>query len=450
MQTRLIQTALALFALGLAAPALTDAGAAGPPAVELAVDQVRAEALSLLKAGKHDAAYTLYMRLLRERPDDDEINYGLALAAQESKRYPQALMAYERLTDRYPADATLRLHLAHLYMRMEDADAARRELEMARRFDPSITDDAVDKAMTALEQAQSHWQYRGKLSAGVLYDSNANFGPASEVMTLGIWKDLVVQGVKARDSWGDYINGALDVAWRPSEDSAWWLSGDMGFYKRWNFNSKLLTNNEFGWGRLGLGLRRVGSSTMLDLRLKGEVADQSRDQRLSVLGPEFLFVWALHPRAQLLTRAAWESRVYSLDIGRDGSYWWAGEYLRLFLGKDNHELLAGVRVLGGITTEDDYAYTGWEGSLRLLLKLPWNFELAPFAAWRKENYAGPATGLEQDNRSDALWRYGVFLAYGITPHLQVDVGWQYGNNDSTSPLYVYTQHTVNMGLTWKF
>lgn len=436
--------------LGLAAAISADANAASRPAAELAVDQVRAEALSLLKTGKYDAAYTLYMRLLRERPDDDEINYGLALAAQGSGRYPQALMAYERLTDRYPADATLRLHLARLYMRMNDSEGARRELEMARRFDSSITDDAVDKAMAALEKAQSRWQCRGRLSAGVLYDSNANFGPASDVMTLGIWKDLVIHGVKARDSWGDYINGALDVAWRPGENSAWWLSGDMGFYKRWNFSPKLLTNNEFGWGRLGLGLRRVGSSTMLDLRLKGEVADQSREQRLSVLGPELLFAWAFHPRAQLLTRAAWESRVYSLDIGRDGNYWWAGEYLRLFLGKDNHELLAGVRVTGGTTTEDDYAYTGWEASLRLLLKLPGNVELTPFAAWRKENYAGPATGLERDNRSDTLWRYGVFLAYGITPHLQVDVGWQYGSNDSTSPLYVYTQNSVNMGLTWKF
>ena len=51
------------------------ATAASLPALDLALDQSRAQAKTLVNKGRYEEAYQLYMRLLREEPDNDETNY---------------------------------------------------------------------------------------------------------------------------------------------------------------------------------------------------------------------------------------------------------------------------------------------------------------------------------------------------------------------------------------
>ena len=206
------------------------ATAASLPALDLALDQSRAQAKTLVNKGRYEEAYQLYMRLLREEPDNDETNYGLALAAARTRRYSQALLAFERLIDRYPADAKLRRSLADVYLRLGDRGAARRELDLARQYDPTLTEERIARVLDSLESVQSRFQAHGRLSGGVMYDSNANQGPASDKMSLGLFDNLTVHGVKAVDSWGSYLNGMLDAGWRLGEDIRWWFVWDIAFF----------------------------------------------------------------------------------------------------------------------------------------------------------------------------------------------------------------------------
>ena len=426
------------------------ATAASLPALDLALDQSRAHAKPPANTGRYEDAYQLYPALLRDEPDTDQTNYGLALAAARTRRYSQALLAFERLIDRYPADAKLRRSLADVYLRLGDRGAARRELDLARQYDPTLTEERIARVLDSLESVQSRFQAHGRLSGGVMYDSNANQGPASDKMSLGLFDNLTVHGVKAVDSWGSYLNGMLDAGWRLGEDSPWWFVSDIAFFKRWNGNPKLPVNNDFSWGRAALGLRHMSSRTLAELRVKGEMADQSLDQRVSVLGPEGTFVWAALPNLQLITRAAVEKRAYTLDIGRDGTYWWVGEYMRVLLGSSGHEMTLGMRALGSAVDTPDYSYHGLEASLRLRLKVTDKFQLLPFASMRRENYDGPATVLEQEYRRDTICRTGLFALYNLTSNLQAEAGVQYVDTRSSSPLYTYRQYTFNMGLAWTF
>lgn len=176
-------------------------------------------------------------------------------------------------------------------------------IDLARQYDPTLTEERIARVLDSLESVQSRFQAHGRLSGGVMYDSNANQGPASDKMSLGLFDNLTVHGVKAVDSWGSYFNGMLDAGWRLGEDSPWWFVSDIAFFKRWNGNPKLPVNNDFSWGRAALGLRHMSSRTLAELRVKGEMADQSLDQRVSVLGPEGTFVWAALPNLQLIDQA---------------------------------------------------------------------------------------------------------------------------------------------------
>lgn len=100
--------------------------------------------------------------------------------------------------------------------------------------------------------------------------------------------------------------------------------------------------------------------------------------------------------------------------------------------------------------ENDLSYTGWEASLRLFL-YPWpELELSPFVTYHQENYDGPATVLDTDNRRDRQWRTGASLTWNFKSDQALEAGYQYVANDSNSALHDYQQHMVNMGMVWKF
>ena len=419
------------------------------PGISLAEDQLKASARTALEKQQYETAYQLNMKLLRSDPDNDETNMALGKAAYETKRYTQALMAYERLSAKYPKDARWALFLARVYVKLGESESARRELALAKQLNPSITDEDIDSAIGSMEKADARFSVHGRVTAGLVYDSNATMGPADEDFEINSWR-VKMPGIGSKDSWGTFVSGRLEGGWRTAEDGPIWIMADTAFYKRFNFNRNLPSNQEYGWGRVGLGARYVGTSTLFDLRMKGDIADQSKEVRANNWGPEATFVWLPIPRLQFITTAALDTRSYTNTDRRDGTYWWVGEYIRTIWGEAGHEVTLGIRLLNADTDYDDYAYRGTETSLSARIRLPYSFELKPFVSLRRQFYEGPATMLEKQERTDTLWSYGVSAAYSITEHFQAEVGWRHGSNESESPFYEYDQDVVTFGLTYSF
>ena len=416
-----------------------------------ALEQSKAEAAALLEKGEAAKAYELYMRLVRASPDDDAVNLGLARAATRAKRWNQAVMAYETLLEKYPREAGLYTELANVYMLLGDREAAERSLAMSRSLDGTTTRAATDKALDALESRYSDFQFHGKIQAGVQYDSNANLGPDSNDMSLGLWQ-VRVNNARARESLGAYLGANLDLGKRFYRDSSWWAVGDMqGFWRGHAEHGLGKTHSqENQWGRAAAGLRHLTSSTLTEVRLKAEVYDYEFYQNVSAFGPEGTLVWAAIPAAHLIAKGGLEHREYSRDYKRSGAAGYAGLYGRLFFGTDNHELLFGGRYIGAGAEKRDYRYDGWEGTARLLFKLPYRFELAPFVAYTQEYYQGPATALETARRRDERLRTGLGLTYRINESWAVESIWQYTKNHSNSALYKYEQHFLSLGVAWTF
>jgi hypothetical protein len=302
-----------------------------------------------------------------------------------------------------------------------------------------------------LEKRYGQFQIHGKVRAGLMYDSNANMGPDTENLDLGNWR-VNVPDAGRKKSFGAYFGADLDLGWRPMRDSGWWLVGDAKAFWRGNANRELddLHSREAQWGRAAFGLRHMSSSTLAEVRLKGEIFDYELYQNVSAFGPEATFLWATHPAVHLITKGGIDRRVYSRDPERNGAYGWIGEYARLLFGADNHEFLVGGRFLGASADRNEYGYTGWECTARLLFKLPYGFELAPFAAYTWENYNGPATVLETKDRRDERLRLGTGLTYRIDESWSLEFTYQYSKNNSTSDLYDYKQHYVSTGIAWNF
>lgn len=433
------------------APTHSSAASSTDPARKTALDAGKAEAATLLEKGKADDAYTLYSRLVRTAPDDDAVNLGLARSAAKSRHLNQAVMAYEVLLEKYPREVALYSELANVYMMQGDRVSAERSLAMVRSLDGKTTQETTDNALDAMERRYSRFQAHGKVRVGVLYDSNANAGPRSNTVDLDSWR-VTVQDAKAKDTFGGYLGADIDLGWRLGQDSPWWLVGDAQGFLRGNANSGLhdTRTQESQWGRAAAGVRHLTSETLTELRVKAEVFDYEFFQNVSAFGPEGTFLWAVTPKTHLITRGGIDQRVYSQDQPRNGVYGWIGEYLRFFLGEKNHELVLGGRYIGASADKTDYSYDGWEGSARLLLKLPYAFELGPFVSFAQEYYNGPGTALESKSRRDDRWRMGSTLTYRITEAWAAEMNYQYTNNDSNCGLYKYEQHLVTTGIAWNF
>jgi opacity protein-like surface antigen len=397
------------------------------------------------------------MRLVRNAPDDDEVNLGLARAATKAKRWNQAVMAYETLLEKHPNEAGLYGELAHVYMLIGDREAAERSTAMMRSLDGKSTKAETDTALDVLESRYSDFQVHGKVRAGLQYDSNANLGPSSNDLDLGIWR-LRANNAKARERFGAYLGADLDLGKRLYRDSSWWVVGDVQGFWRGHENPAMSRTHskEAHWGRAAVGVRHLSSSTLAEVRMKAEVFDYEWYQNVNAYGPEGTFLWAATPAFHLIAKGNLEKRSYVAGNNReaylrDGTAGSAGLYGRVFFGSDNHEFLVGARYLGANAyKKKDYGYNGWEGTARLLFKLPHGFELAPFVSYTQEAYVGPATALEEDKRWDNRFRIGLGLTYRINESWAIEAGYHYTRNMSNSSLYTYDQHFVNTGIVWSF
>ena len=421
------------------------------PAQMNVIDSAKANAVTLLKDGKFQEAYDAFMRLLREAPDDDDVNLGLAVSAFRSGRHNQSVMAYERLIEVYPKRVALYQGLAQAYIALGDSENAQRALLRAKELGGNISEADLTAIAEAMERQNSLWQVHGMLRTGFQYNTNANQGLKSDEIRLGQW-NVKLNDAEKLESAGAFVQANVDAARRFEPDSRWWVVGDLSGYWR-GYENKGLEKQQarhLTMLRAGLGVRYLASSVLVDIRNKTEIYEYEDKQRIHAYGPEGTFLWAVDPSVHLITRASLENRSYEDTPERDGHSYSVGENIRLYFGENNHSVTVGGRFYGSRTESDVYSYDGQEVSASINFKLPYGFELSPYASFAKDRYNKPATVLETRNRVDESWTVGGILTYRIDNNWSVDVGHQYTDKYSTSELYKYDQNVTTVGVSWSF
>lgn len=439
----------------LAAPAL--AAPLEMPGARLAVAEYMEQARLLLKDGKAEEAWKMLSRLLREEPDNAQLNVLLTEAAFATGRDNQAIAAMERVVAAYPDNAQLRHALAKAYARAGDEAGYASEMQEALRLDPDIADEdqQYDLSKVAERQAARYDRFlaAGRLALGVLWDSNPTGGLDNLDLDIGPFTFRLHDDAGKKPSFGEYANGALNWSWRLGEDSPWYVGGDLGFYGK-IYNRELPSNQHFTWGRASLGLRHVGAKHLFDIRGKIENAGYEPFESMTAKGGEASFVYALLPSFQLIARGGLENRLYMEHDEKDGTYWNAGLYGRLLINQGRHSLLGGVRYIGSSTGTDRWSYEGAEATLRLDMSFFHKLDISPFLGWRQTSYRDASTTLTkifgEEDRTDYMYMAGIGFTWHWTEHLATEVGWQYVKNDSTSPFYRYDQHQINTGLVFSF
>ncbi|MDR1471966.1 MAG: carbohydrate porin [Synergistaceae bacterium] len=407
-----------------------------------------ARAAELLLAGRAEEAYPIYLALLREDPGSDEVNFGLARASASSSRPYQAIMAYERLIAKYPAEFRLYREIANAYMSIGDSDMATRYLSR----DASLAPDDISAWASRAGKAYSRFQSQGKLRFGLMSDSNGNQGPGSDRLALGNFIVTIPGDSTEQGGLGGWIAGDYDAAYRTSRGGPWWVVGDAHFYIRALDSAGLrsLDQDYSQWYRIAGGIRHSAPASLFDLRLKGEVFDYDFYNTVYSLGAELTYTKALSGSFHLVTRAGLERRDYVRNGDYDGTYSFIGQYARFVFGERGHELIVGARGLWADAETARASWDGWEVSTSMRFKLKNRWEISPSLLYAEENYGAPATVLETADRRDRRFRAGLRAAYRINEVWSAEMDYSYTHNESNSSLREYGRHLVTLGLVWSF
>jgi tetratricopeptide (TPR) repeat protein len=409
------------------------------------------DAEKAFRAGQYKEAYRLYFILLREDPESDAVNIGLARSALASGHMHQAIMAYERVIAKYPAETGFYYEIAQAYLAVGDKETARRYLQNDQNLDPI----GMNIMMNKLGERYERWYLRSRLRFGVLYDSNANNGLNSNNVNIGGLPLILIDGEKISTP-GAYLGGNFDWSWRQTRDGNLWTVGDAQFYTRYGFNNDLrrLKSEYYQWYRLATGVRRIKPESYFDIRIKGEVFDYDFSKAVYAVGPEITYVKSLNPTWQLITSGNIDWRDYKRDNRYNGTYGSAGQYARMFFGKQKHEFVFGGRYSFAHADFKDYSYDSLDLYSGWRFKLKNGFELSPSASYVWDNYKGPATFIDYllgtGNRADQRMRLGLGVTYRISEAFSLDGSYNYTRSTSNSALFRYNRHLVTFGGTYNF
>ena len=108
-----------------------------PPRDREAVEQAVVRGSELLKQGRTDQAQRAFRGALEAEPDNARVLALLGLSHFRAGEFAEARPIYEQLVERSPTDASHRLNLGLVYLKLNDADRAIAALETSRALDPS-------------------------------------------------------------------------------------------------------------------------------------------------------------------------------------------------------------------------------------------------------------------------------------------------------------------------
>ncbi|HET9578627.1 MAG TPA: tetratricopeptide repeat protein [Usitatibacter sp.] len=286
-------------------PALAFTGLSFPVLAQAPLDTAR----ELLRAGNASEAYQELARVQREFSGQAEFDYLLGVAALDSGRTDEAIIAFERVLALMPNHAGARMDLARAYYASGAYDLAEAAfLKLRDANPPPAAQQAISRYLEAIQarkrQTQAGWAGYGELGLG--WDSNitavpSNFGAAAQQAFNLIDIQPTGNAVKRH---APFAQGALGLDYTQPLSAGWsaFAGGELrgrAYRHEPHFNTAQGDLHAGGALNAGANQYRVTAS-FLEFDQEGEAPGDPKptnDRRMGGLG--FDVRHALSPRTQL-------------------------------------------------------------------------------------------------------------------------------------------------------
>ncbi|MEH6790932.1 surface lipoprotein assembly modifier [Parasphingorhabdus sp.] len=409
-----------------------------------------ASAMAQVNGGQADAAYVALKNRESERAGRPEFDMALGLAALESGRHGEAIIAFQRVLATQPGNARAQAELARAYAIAGDVDTARAEFETVRG-NPAISDPVRNRIDGMVRQLDSAIAGGGSELTGYLdveggYDSNINTATDAISITLPLFAFLgpaTLNGAAREQDAGFYqIQGGLSGSTPLSRQTR--LFGSLLGNWRDNIDSRFVDQAS-----------AVGTIGLSHSLANGDVVS------LSGQGQRF---WLGHNGYR--TSVGGDVR-YTKRLSGDRALSVSGQYFRL--NYDGSPLQDAERFSGSITYADKTIYGGLGGGKEETRRagadqLSYAFASAQLGGeWSLGDKAAVIAGASVEHRNydsrdplflkgrkDTQYDASLGLRYRFTDKISVRPRVTYTRNDSNIGLYDYDRWTASVGARLSF
>ena len=201
---------------------------ASPAAAETPLGRLLAQARRLLQAGQAADAFALLDAQATLYGGSVDFDLLLGIAALDSGRPEQAVLALERVLARDPDNLQARAEIGRAYLQMRELPSARREFETVSRANlPPAVRDTVQRFLDTVQRLEQSGrpQWLFTVDATVGWDSNVNFGSSFGEWVLGDGQALVPLPVARPRSSSVFALGAGATYIVPINGQLDWTTG---------------------------------------------------------------------------------------------------------------------------------------------------------------------------------------------------------------------------------
>lgn len=394
-------------------------------------DEARATLEQLAQSGR---------KMTREQVNEAQFLIGMIDIA--NKDYPAAISRFRRILVSDPDAVRVRLELGRAFFLNDDYNNARRQFLFARAGNvPAIVRKNIDRYLVAIRSLRT---MKYSFSLSLASDTNLNAGPSADTITVYGLPFQLSKSLRANSGIGLAMDAAAEYAPRLSKRLKWRIGTQIhrAQYRYTEFDDMTMTV----YTGPHLTLKKW------DFNLLGTAARRWYGNRVytNIFGGSISSTYFVTSRFGIGTALAINRLNYMRYTPQSGTG--GNVSLSTFYTPSTSSILSARATLGRQNAKDKaFANHLQQFKLSMTKELGSGFTVTASPMYSRIAYDAPLAAFDRRRVDHQLVGTLMLLnrkidILGITPRIL----YAYTDNASSIPLYRYTKHRVEIGLTTQF
>lgn len=424
--------------------------------VDALLDTRQQEGQAALKDGTLARANTMLGRLVRIDPAGEGVNFAYGISWLSLGDPAPAGVAFERLLQINPSNHRARAELARARIAARRYAEAKEELEKVLAADlPPGVKESVEACLRDVKNHTERSVFSGIVELGLLYDSNVNMGPDSDMVHISpvtifgttISELQVLDGSKPTDTAGFFASATARTSYDIGEAGNWLLLADASAYRNW------LEEDDFETENIQAG---AGVKTVLE---RGYLSVPYRMRYIGYSGSPLAWIHGLYPAfayapegmngLSLTTLASAELWDFDQYSARDGYYLSIGEVVRKALAGGKRSVYGGAELQFNDADSRVYEYGGIGLMAGVEAILPHRISAVVETRYFSRSYAEKEP-LAPEKRRDGQFIVSAAIMHRVSDRVTVSLRHNLVENNSTFELYEYTRNITTLSTSAAF
>jgi len=410
---------------------------------------VNGQARALLAAGQAQEARALLAPLAENGTADNQTLFLLAMAAKAQGDWPAVKTHLTELLARDPAAPRVKLELAEAHYRTGEPIRARQLLNEVKASNPPPKVGENIDAFLAFIQSGTPSLFSGWVSAGRLYDTNANQGPNIDTVLMYNLPFTLNKDAKGNADWATILRAGGNFNYAVNDKLA--LTAGVSVYST-DYDTLSRFDVLSTSVNAGPSYKLNGWSFSLPYifnMVKIGHSEYEGDWYQISNGVAPQFGWQVNPRVSVQGSLAWQDKRYRNNSQRNGKALTFSPSIRYGIDPRSYATLGGYagKESSGIKTSANDSHGVSLGYYRAINQ-NWNVYVSP--SWSQTDYDGIEAAYGK-GRKDERWDATANLNYTV-PNWGVNVtlSYTYTHNKSSIAMYQYKREQTMLSVAKSF